>query len=152
MKDSALQERTEIKELLLRSRKEAETHMEAIKSQQPLTRPFLHEHICGYVICKFMLQGEDPNQHSFPDLAELSLSRSMKVSKELVNEFDIARSCDGATSVMTKKVLLFLAIQKALGIELPASRSATLTTMTDFSDMVWDAMLDTTAWHPRMTG
>ena len=55
-----------------------------------------------------------------------------------------------ATSAMAKKVLLYLAIQKALQIELPARESATVKTMHDVSRMVWNALYDNPEFAGKM--
>ena len=125
--------------------------METIRNARPLTFPVLHEALYQYILVKFLLTDEDrPDSDSFHELAELSLAKSMKVSPALVEEFDTAQSCDGATSVMAKKVLLFMAIQKALGIELPALESARVKTMTELSQMVWNTLLREPGWAERM--
>lgn len=61
----------------------------------------------------------------------------MKVSKELVREFDLAKSCDGATSAMAKKVLLLLSIQRELDIQIPAEQAAKDITLTQLAELVW---------------
>ncbi len=136
-----MKDHTAVRNLLLRSRREAEQHMEIIRSADPLTYEVLHEELYRFVLIKFLLQDEDrPEDDSFPELAERSLAKSMKVSPALVEEFDAAASCDGATSVMAKKVLLFMAIQRALDIELPALESARVKTMHDLSRMIWNTL------------
>ena len=136
-----MKDRAAIRDLLLRSRREAEAHMNVIRSADPLTYEMLHEELYQFILVKFLLTDEDrPENDSFSDLTELSLARSMKVSPALVEEFDTAQSCDGATSAMAKKVLLFMAIQRALDIELPARESAVAKTMHDVSRMVWNTL------------
>ena len=94
-----MEDRAAIRKLLLRSRREADAHMETIRSADPLTYDLLHEELYRYILVKFLLTDEDrPENDSFADLTELSLAKSMKVSPALVEEFDTAQSCDGATS------------------------------------------------------
>jgi hypothetical protein len=146
-----MSDRSHIRELLLHSRQAAARQMELIHTQRPLTYAYLHEHLFQYVLDKYMLQRKDcPPDESFNDLAERSLAGSMKISRDLVEEFDTARSCDGATSVMAKKVLLFLAIQRDLDIELPARESAQIKTMEDMTRMVWHTMAESTQWRQVM--
>lgn len=143
--------RAEIRALLLRARKMADVHMSAIRAAQPLRYEFLHEQLYQYVLAKFLLTDEDrPEDGSFDALVELSLSKSMQVSPELVAQFDTAKSCDGATSAMAKKVLLFLAIQRALDIELPALESARVKTMDGLAAMVWNTLAGEPEWRKRM--
>ncbi len=146
-----MEDRAAIRKLLLRSRREADAHMETIRSADPLTYDLLHEELYRYILVKFLLTDEDrPENDSFADLTELSLAKSMKVSPALVEEFDTAQSCDGATSAMAKKVLLYLAIQRALQIELPARESATVKTMHDVSRMVWNALYENPEFAGKM--
>ena len=113
-----------IKKLILSSKKAAAEDMAAICSQSLLTKSFFSEKLRGFVLHKFMLKEEELTSDDFNAITELSLSKSMKISPELVKEFDLAKSCDGVSSAMAKKVLLFMAIQRELGIQLPAMASA----------------------------
>lgn len=143
--------RTEIQKRLLRSRREADGHMNVICETVPLNYDILQEQLRQYVLTKFLLTEEDaPADKSFDGLVELSLAKSMKISPELVEEFDTAKSCDGATSAMAKKVLLFMAIQRALKIELPALESARVKTLEDLSSMVWNTLAQQPEWRQKM--
>ena len=134
-------DRAEIRRLLLRSRRQADALMQEIQTARPLRYDMLHEQLYQYVLVKFLLTDKDrPADDSFDALVDISLAKSMSVSPELVAEFDTAKSCDGATSAMAKKVLLFMAIQKALSIDLPALESARVKTMGDLSAMVWNTL------------
>ena len=125
--------------------------MNVICETVPLNYDILQEQLRQYVLTKFLLTEEDaPADKSFDGLVELSLAKSMKISPELVEEFDTAKSCDGATSAMAKKVLLFMAIQRALKIELPALESARVKTLEDLSSMVWNTLAQQPEWRQKM--
>lgn len=130
------------KEMILASRKEAQTHMDAILAANPLTEDILYNEILEFIRCKFMLSSEDCKacDYNFDAMSTLSLSNSMKISKELVEQFDMAKSCDGVSSAMAKKVLLFMAIQKSMNITLPARETATVKTVRDISTMIWTTL------------
>ena len=146
-----MSDRAQIRRLLLRSRREADGHMEAIHNQAPLSQTFFLTHLRQYVLAKYLLTEEEAAQAgTFDGLVELSLSKSMQVSPELVAEFDTARSCDGTTSAMAKKVLLFMAIQRALEIELPAQASARIRTLDDLAQLAWDTLARSPAWTDRL--
>lgn len=136
-----------IRALLLASKKAAARQMELIREKKPLTYAYFHDCLRRYVLEKYMLTDADcPADEDFNEIVETSLSKSMKVSKSLVEEFDTARSCDGATSAMAKKVLLFMAIQRDLGIELPATESARIKTMSDLTRLAFDEMRQSEQW------
>ncbi len=144
-------DRAAVRRLLLANRRKAELHITNIREAKQLRYPFLHEELYQYVLAKFHLTDEDrPADDSFNELTERSLAKSMQISPDLVAEFDTAQSCDGATSVMAKKVLLYMSIQRALEIELPATESARVKTMSDVSKMVWNTLASSPAWKDRL--
>jgi len=128
------------KALILQSKSQAAAHMNSIKSAQPLTYDLLNRELRGYIKAKFHLTDEDCTTDIFSELAGISLSKSMKLSPELVKEFDMARSCDGVTSQTAKMLLLFMAIQRDLSIKLPPMETAYAETLEDICIMVWKAM------------
>ena len=79
----------------------------------------LHTYIYDYVLYKYNLFGEVSDVYVLDDLAELSVAKAIKLSKEQAIAYDNKASCDGATSAMNKKVLLLMAIQKELNIKFP---------------------------------
>ena len=139
-----------IKELILSSKKVAAADMAEIKGAMPLKKDFFSRKLRDFVLHRYMLSPEDELPEDFGELTELSLSQSMKISPELVREFDLAKSCDGATSAMAKKVLLFMTIQRELGIELPAMESARLKSLSQLADMAWDEMLKAPDWNGKL--
>ena len=92
-----MENRSEIRRRLLRARKAAKTHMDAICGTSPLTYPLLKQELRQFILAKFLLDEEAiPEDASFDALVEKSLSHSMKIDPSLVAEFDTAKSCDGA--------------------------------------------------------
>ena len=144
-------ERSDIKELILGSKKKASADMADIRAQDPLTFSFFSGKLRDFVLHKYLLSPDDPSlPEDFSALTDLSLASSMKISPELVKEFDLAKSCDGASSAMAKKVLLFMAVQRELGIELPAMETARISTLSDLSKLTWDTLLLSPAWRDKM--
>ena len=139
-----------VRDTLLRSRTESRRQIERIYAAEPLGLPLLSDCLRSYVLARYLLTPEEAEGVDFQALAELSLAKSVKLSPELVKEFDTARSCAGATSAMVKKTLLYLSIQKELHIELDAPKTPKVHSFEDFSRLVWDAMQRTDFWPPRM--
>ena len=139
-----------IRKALVRSKIRSEEQIEVIRSSDPLQFEVLETCLTEYVLAKFMLDREECEGVDFQKLSELSLSKSMKISKDLVKEFDTARSCAGATSEIVKKTLLYLSIQKALQIELQAERTPKIHDFHGLADLVWEAMERTEFWKPRL--
>lgn len=125
--------------------------MAEIKAAMPLEKEFFRGKLRSFVLHRYMLSDESGLPDDFDALTELSLSQSMKISPELVKEFDLAKSCDGATSAMAKKVLLFMTIQRELGIELPAMETARLKSLLQLADLAWSEMLRAECWNGKLS-
>ena len=135
-----MDEQERARQLILESRRAAAGHIEAIKTAPALTRELVRREVRGYIMAKFHLTQADCSTDSFRDLAGLSLSKSMRLSPELVREFDLARSCDGTSSQTAKMVLLFLALQRDLDIRFDPMATAEAETLSDIGDLVWEQL------------
>jgi len=140
-----------VKELILSSKRTAAADMAEIKESVPLEKEFFARKLRDFVLHRYMLSPEAELPEDFNELTELSLSQSMRISPELVKEFDLAKSCDGATSAMAKKVLLFMTIQRELGIELPAMETARLKSLSQLADLAWNEMLSAEEWRDKLS-
>lgn len=140
----------QIKQVLLLSKRRAQEQVDRLTSAERISFEELNECMMAYIQAKFMLEPEDCEGVDFQKLSELSLSRSMKISPELVKEFDTARSCAGATSAIAKKTLLYMSIQKALKIELAAEKTPKVHTFEAFSALVWEGMKESESWRPKL--
>lgn len=141
---------SQIREKLLLSKQLANEQIEALYAAEGISFQDLNERITVYIQAKFMLDPKECEGVDFQKLSELSLSKTMKISPELVKEFDTARSCAGATSALAKKTLLYLSIQKALKIELAAEKTPKVRTFEEFSALVWEGMAKSGFWQERM--
>lgn len=131
---------------LLRANEESRRQIQRIFDCVPLTFPVLRESLADFVLAKFMLTREETEGVDFQKLSEMSLAKSMKISKELVKEYDMARGCAGTSSEIAKKTLLFMAIQKQLKIEFPAEKLPHLHSFQDLAELVWSVMKETECW------
>ncbi len=135
---------------LLRANEESRRQIAIIKECRPLRFEILEECLAEFVLAKFMLTREETEGVDFQQLSKLSLAKSMKISKELVKEYDMARGCAGTTSELAKKTLLFMAIQKQLQLELPAERLPHLHSFADLAQLVWKAMTENELWKDKL--
>lgn len=135
------------RQALLRSKEESQRQVQAVYACRPLRFPVLRECLTEFVLAKYMLTREEAEGVDFQQLADLSLAKTMKISKELVKEFDMAQGCSGTTSVMAKKTLLFMAVQKQLRIELPAEKLPRIHSFAELAELVWDEMEKTEFWE-----
>ena len=110
---------SQIKNHLISHREHAQHQIDYIKAHRHMEEDELHTYIYDYVLYKYNLFGEVADVYVLDDLAELSVAKALKLSKEQAIAYDNKASCDGATSAMNKKVLLLMAIQKELNIKFP---------------------------------
>lgn len=110
---------SQIKNHLISHREHAQHQIDYIKAHPHMGEDELHIYIYDYVLYKYNLFGEVADVYVLDDLAELSVAKAIKLSKEQAIAYDNKASCDGATSAMNKKVLLLMAIQKELNIKFP---------------------------------
>ena len=85
--------------------------------------------IRNYVRNKFLLSPEDGEAEALMDLADLSLRKILRLKKEGKLLGDISRGCSGASSLITKKVLLMKAVQEDFKITLTPAQSAAIQTL-----------------------
>ena len=110
---------SQIKNHLISHREHAQHQIDYIKAHRHMEEDELHTYIYDYVLYTYNLFGEVSDVYVLDDLAELSVAKAIKLSKEQAIAYDNKASCDGATSAMNKKVLLLMAIQKELNIKFP---------------------------------
>ena len=105
---------SQIKNHLISHREHAQHQIDYIKAHRHMEENELHTYIYDYVLYKYNLFGEVADVYVLDDLAELSVAKAIKLSKEQAIAYDNKASCDGATSAMNKKVLLLMSIHKEL--------------------------------------
>ena len=92
--------------------------------------------IRNYVRDKFLLSPEDGEAEALMDLADLSLRKILRLKKEGKLLGDISRGCSGASSLITKKVLLMKAVQEDFKITLTPAQSAAIQTLEQLTSAI----------------
>ena len=145
-------EESKAREMLLRAREESRRQISRIYECRLLTYDVLRECLTDFVLAKFLLTREEASGIDFQQLSELSLAKSMKISKDLVREYDMAKGCTGVSSVMVKKALLFMAVEQRLSIVLPPEQIPCIHCFDDLARLVWDAMKGSGLWELQSPG
>lgn len=133
------QERDRVRGELLRFLSAAAEEARLIRECAQPEEAFLRTHLRKYILAKFMLPEGSVDSDRIRDLTEASLARMMQVAPSLAEELDTARSCAGATSAMVKKALLFQAMEREFGIELPAREAAAAGDISALAQLVYRA-------------
>ena len=134
------EERKQIRQTLLKYTKAAAWEARCIRERGDTDFGYLRAHLRGYILSKYMLpEGECPSDR-IAALTEASLARMMKVTPELAAVLDTARSCAGATSATVKKALLLQAMERELGVVLPAAEAVAAKDVTALAAVVKGAL------------
>ena len=92
--------------------------------------------VLGYVRDKFLLEPGECVGDLILDLADVSLRKLLRLKREGRLTGDISRGCSGASSVITKKVLLMKAAQEDFGIFLTPEQAAAAGTVTQLTQAI----------------
>lgn len=129
-----------IMERLLASKKAAQHEIELILAKEDLTVNFVSEHLRKYILDKYFLDEECCPTDNINDIMLISLERALKIDRNLIKETEKGGACDRGTPVMTKRILLFLALQRELNIVLPPAEAAKAKTIAQLAQIVFKAL------------
>jgi cysteine desulfurase/selenocysteine lyase len=90
--------------------------------------------VFGYIRSRFLLEPEMCPGEKLFDLADASLRRLLALKREGIEAGEIARSCAGASSVITKKILLFKAMEEDFSFSVTPEEFAGITTVTELTE------------------
>lgn len=96
------------------------------------TRDILRE----YIRIRYLLEPSDMISDSLNYLGEASLSRSLGMPIEEVRASELDAKCENTSSSMTKKILLVIALNSALGIDINAEATANIATVSELCEEV----------------
>lgn len=92
--------------------------------------------VMGYIRDRFLLTREMCGSDKLLDLADVSLRYMLELKRMGIDPGEISRSCSGASSVITKKVLLMKAVQEVFDVTMTPAEFANLTTVTELTNFI----------------
>lgn len=129
-------------ELLREYSRRAEAYLDTVRTCLPEQRShtFLYVQLLGYVCSKFMLELGECDSESLSELSAASISKVARIPRGGLAERDISMNCAGISSVETKKILLLIALQRSLGIQIDPDLVPIIRTVDDLADIVKRAL------------
>ncbi len=127
---------SDVRHRLLRAHELAAKHAALIRASPDLEAEVLHARLRAYILYRFMLNEEQMDSDEIMELARMSIARTLAIQSENVSDLDISNLCSGTSSVISKKVLLFMALQRDLQIRLLPEESASVKTIADLACLV----------------
>ena len=137
---SGAADRKQVREVLLKYAKAAAWEARCVRENGETDFGYLRAHLRGYIFSKYMMPEGECRSDRIADLTEASLARMMKVTPELAKVLDTARSCAGATSATVKKALLLQAMERELGVILPAAEAVAAVDVSALAAVVMRAL------------
>ena len=92
------------------------------------------------VRAKYFLEDCVLQSNYFNYLGELSIARMLGKDISEIKGIDLEAKCNGTSSVMTKKILLFMFMNKEMGIAISAEDAANSYTLQDLSILAFEQL------------
>lgn len=83
----------------------------------------------AYVKTRFFLEDEDLALETFNALGQMSIARTTGIDPIEVLTADLSVRCDGSSSSLTKKILLIIALNRALHLDISPEEAVSITTL-----------------------
>lgn len=100
----------------------------------------LYPHIKSYLCLKFMLDESDAESDDIVELAARSVEQIAGLKKNGLQFVDHSGTCAAVSSAVTKKILLLIALQKALNITFPRNKTADILSIGQLCEAVAEQM------------
>jgi len=107
-------------------------HMRSVGADESELYPLIKSYLC----LKFMIDESEAHSDELVELAKQSIEQIAGLKKGGLKFVDHSGSCSSVSSAITKKVLLLISLQKALGITFPKEEVAYILTVTQLTHSV----------------
>ena len=118
---------------------EGDAALERIRNFTNADRAQTEECLKKYIASKLLLTEEEISDN-IVEMVRLNVSKASHISVEKLKEMDRPGACGSAPAVLAKRVLLYVGIQKALGITFPAEEMAEVRTVQTLAEMIEKVM------------
>lgn len=120
---------------LTKANEQAELILQDIRNHPDSDRVYIEENLTKYIARKLLL-AEDEISDNIIEMVRINVSKASNLTIEELKEMDRPGVCGSAPAVLSKRVLLYLAIQKGLGITLPPKAVPEIRTVQDLTDQI----------------
>lgn len=118
------------------SAKAADAVLEDYLAQPEMSEKALAETMKKYIAVKQQLSGDEVSDN-ITIMVRISISKATGIPVEKLKELDKAGACGSAPAVLAKRVLLFIDIQKKLGITFPVDKMYGVQTVQDLAELAF---------------
>ena len=110
------------------------TQLLSLRRNGELDKELVSTTIRDIVLVKYYLSHEDA-------LGELSIAKSLGKSASEVRGLDLEAKCNGTSSVMTKKILLMIFLQRELFVEISSEAASNILTISELADLIYSKLV-----------
>lgn len=96
------------------------------------------ERVHAYVRTRMLLEPEDELIDSLNVLGQMNLARALGVTLPELSQMDMEAKCGGTSAVMTKKILLIMALNKDLGVKVSPEEAAEITKLSELVTRLYE--------------
>lgn len=125
-----------IKERLLREEAMASREAEKIRDGVWNSEGELRALVRAYILFKLSLYDPPSERERINELVRDSLIKTLRAEGKGLEKLDVTARCDGSNAVRSKRILLFMAVQRSMGIKLPPDKTAGIDTVGDLTALV----------------
>ena len=125
-----------VKNQLQKQSAAADEELSAVRSLPDLTEPELREHLRKFILTKYLLD-LDCKEESIQRLSEMSIEKVLEMNQRELNTSDLGLGCGGTSSVYNKIILLFMAIQRDIGVTMDPTLTPEMKTVTILSETIY---------------
>ena len=125
----------EIAGRLKQGQKTAEALLEELRLAQEQSPEEIADKLQQYIAIKLLLSEAEISDNII-EMVRINVAKASHLSVEQLKEMDRPGRCGSAPAVLSKRVLLYLDIQKKLGITLPAQKLPEVRTVLELTDII----------------
>lgn len=126
----------EISDRLTRANEKAEEALKEIINCPNIDRRTLEDCLKRYIASKLLLS-ENEISDNIIQMVRINVAKASNMTIEQLKEMDRPGNCGSAPAVLSKRVLVYLALQKSLGITLPTKDMPKIQTIQELTDMIF---------------
>lgn len=125
----------EMDDRMVKASQSGESYLLKIKKNPGAAKSDIESLLRSYIAAKLLLSGDEISDNII-EMVRLNVSKAANIPVEQLKEMDRPGICGSAPAVLAKRVLLYVDMQKVLGITLPAKEMPAVRTIQSLTDMV----------------
>ena len=98
------------------------------------------EHLKSYIRLRYLLDDDSYWSDDLDEYSKYSIKKMMERSDDEVKLRDLGINCAGASSAMTKRLLLIISLRKGLDVELDPEAAASVDTVCELASLLQSAL------------